>query len=196
MFTNRNNQKTNDILKQWMKTCIQTPQFKIPVMPVKIRDRVTPETIFFPHGLKFSRMYDTMEFKVHLDQEIVVDPKLKLKAPAGAYFWFQVIVLLLLIFFGYETPSIPRLSGNRFQRDNFRDSALGLLVGGFIGFMVLGSLWHFLGQYDYQYEFIRPEFSQAAMELYEKLPPNWLMESPTILIAVIVAFLFLIVVFV
>ena len=59
-------------------------------------------------------------------------------------FWFQVIVLLLLIFFGYETPSIPRLSGNRFQRDNFRDSALGLLIGGFNGYMVLGSLWHFM----------------------------------------------------
>ena len=111
-------------------------------------------------------------------------------------FWFQVIVLLLLIFFGYETPSIPRLAGNRFKRDNFRDSALGLLLGGFNGYMILGSLWYFMGQYNYNYGFIIPEFSQTAMDLYAKLPPTWLMDSPSILIAVIVAFLFLIVVFV
>ena len=112
------------------------------------------------------------------------------------FFWFQVVVLLLLIFFGYETPSIPRLSGNRFQRDNFRDSALGLLIGGFNGYMILGSLWHFMGQYGYNYGFITRDLSDAALSLYEKLPPTWLMDSPAILIAVIVAFLFLIVVFV
>jgi hypothetical protein len=111
-------------------------------------------------------------------------------------FWFQVIILLLLVFFGYETPSIPRLAGNRFKRDNFRDSALGFIVGGFNGYMVLGSLWHFMGQANYPYEFIVTQFSQEAMDLYNRLPPTWLMESPTILVAVIVAFLFLIIVFV
>lgn len=111
-------------------------------------------------------------------------------------FWFQVVVLLLLVFFGYETPSIPRLAGNRFKRDNFRDSALGFIVGGFNGYMVLGSLWAFMGQANYPYDFIVQQFSQEAMDLYNRLPPTWLMQSPTILVAVIVAFLFLIVVFV
>ena len=111
-------------------------------------------------------------------------------------FWFQTIVLLVMIFFGYETPSIPRLAGNRFKRDNFRDSALGLFVGGFNGYFVLGSLWYFMGQVNYRYGLIIPEFSQAALDLYAKLPPTWLMQSPEILIAVILAFLFLIVVFV
>ena len=111
-------------------------------------------------------------------------------------FWFQVIVLLVLVFFGFQTPSIPRLAGNRFKRDNFRDSALGLFIGGFNGYLILGSLWYFMGQVNYRYGLIIPQFSEAAMDLYAKLPPTWLMQSPEILIAVIVAFLFLIVVFV
>ena len=111
-------------------------------------------------------------------------------------FWFQVIILLLLAFFGYETPSIPRLAGNRFKRDNFRDSALGMLLGAFNGYLILGSLWSFMEQAGYPYDLIREPFSDSAMELVAKLPPTWLMESPTILIAVILAFLFLIIVFV
>jgi uncharacterized membrane protein required for colicin V production len=111
-------------------------------------------------------------------------------------FWFQVILLLLLVFFGYETPSIPRLAGNRFKRDNFRDSALGFIMGGFNGYMILGSLWAFLGQANYPGDFIIQQFSQEAIDLYNRLPPTWLMQSPTILIAVILAFLFLIIVFV
>jgi hypothetical protein len=115
---------------------------------------------------------------------------------AKPQFWFQVIVLLVLVFFGYETPSIPRLAGNRFKRDNFRDSALGLILGGFNGYMILGSLWYFLGEAGYPYDFIIPQFSEAATELYTKLPPTWLMQTPEIYVAVILAFLFLIVVFV
>ena len=111
-------------------------------------------------------------------------------------FWFMVITLLVLIFFGYQTPSITRLAGNRFMRDNVRDSILGLFVGGFNGYLILGSLWYFMGMVNYRYGFIIPEFSQAAMDLYAKLPPTWLMQSPEIFIAVILAFLFLIVVFV
>lgn len=111
-------------------------------------------------------------------------------------FWFQTIILLVLIFFGYETPSIQRLAGNRFRRDNFRDSALGLFIGGFNGYLILGSFWFFMGQVNYRYGLIIPQFSETAMDLYTKLPPTWLMQSPEILVAVIVAFLFLIVVFV
>ena len=50
-------------------------------------------------------------------------------------FWFRTIMVVVLVFFGYETPSIPRLAGPRFKRDNFRDSALGFILGGFNGYL-------------------------------------------------------------
>ncbi|HIE56617.1 MAG TPA: hypothetical protein EYP88_00085 [Anaerolineales bacterium] len=116
-----------------------------------------------------------------------------------SHFWFRLIILLLLLFFGYETPSLPRVSGNRFKRDNFRDSALGFFLGAINGYLILGSVWGFLAQAGYQPPFdkyIIPDFSQRAMELYAKLPPNWMMDAPLIYIAVILAFLFVIAVFV
>jgi uncharacterized membrane protein required for colicin V production len=114
-------------------------------------------------------------------------------------FWFRVLILALLLFFGYETPSLPRVGGNRFKRDNFRDSALGFFLGAVNGYLILGTLWGFLGEAGYQAPFdkyIITQFSDSALAIYEKLPPFWLLESPAIYIAVIVAFLFIIAVFV
>ncbi len=114
-------------------------------------------------------------------------------------FWFRIIILTLLLFFGYETPSLPRLGGNRFKRDNFRDSALGFFLGAVNGYLILGTFWGFLGEAGYQAPFdkyIIKEFSDGALAMFDKLPPFWLLESPTIYIAVIIAFLFIIAVFV
>ena len=111
-------------------------------------------------------------------------------------FWFRIVVLALLVFFGYETPSLPRIGGSRFKRDNFRDSALGLILAGFNGYLILGSLWGFLGLANYPFEIIEKNFSETALSLYARLPPFWMLESPLIFVAVIIAFLFIIVVFI
>jgi len=48
-FINSKNKKSNSILQQWIKTCDEAYAVnKLPVMPVKIRDRSTPEFILFP----------------------------------------------------------------------------------------------------------------------------------------------------
>lgn len=47
LFINTVNQKSNDILQQWIKTCKDCPPNKIPIMPVKVRSRL-PELIFMP----------------------------------------------------------------------------------------------------------------------------------------------------
>jgi len=48
---NEKNQKSNSILNQWKKTVDESLRAgKIAMMPVKIRDRKTPEMIFMPFG--------------------------------------------------------------------------------------------------------------------------------------------------
>ena len=111
-------------------------------------------------------------------------------------FWFRTIMVVVLVFFGYETPSIPRLAGPRFKRDNFRDSALGFILGGFNGYLIIGTLWAFLHQAGYPYEFVTGDLSQAAAEMVTRLPPFWLFQIPHILVAVILVFFFIIAVFV
>ena len=111
-------------------------------------------------------------------------------------FWFRTIILLILVFFGYETPSIPRIAGNRFKRDNFRDSALGFILGAFNGYLIIGTLWAFIDQAGYPFDFIAAPLNDEALAMIERLPPYWLLQIPHILIAVILVFFFIIAVFV
>ena len=111
-------------------------------------------------------------------------------------FWFRSVILVVLVFFGYETPSIPRISGPRFKRDNFRDSALGFILGGFNGYLVFGTLWAFLHDAGYPYDFVVQPLTQASMDMISRLPPNYLLQIPHILIAVILVFFFILAVFV
>ena len=111
-------------------------------------------------------------------------------------FWFRIIILIVMIFFGYETPRLPRIGGERFRRDKFVDSALGFILGGFNGYMIMGTLWAFLADANYPYNLVSEPFSQASLDMISKLPPNWLLQIPHILIAVIVIFVFIIAVFV
>jgi uncharacterized membrane protein required for colicin V production len=111
-------------------------------------------------------------------------------------FWFRTILISVLVLFGYETPSIPRLAGPRFKRDNFRDSALGFVLGGFNGYLIVGTLWAFLHDAGYPYDFVVLPLNQTSMEMISRLPPNYLLQIPHILIAVILVFFFIIAVFV
>lgn len=53
LFTNFSNLVSNGIFQQWLKVNNDCPSSMIPFMPVKIRDRKTPEFIIFPITTKF-----------------------------------------------------------------------------------------------------------------------------------------------
>jgi uncharacterized membrane protein required for colicin V production len=116
-------------------------------------------------------------------------------------FWIRTIILGLLVFFGYQTPSVPKLAAtNRFAREKLQDSLLGLFLGAFNGYLVFGTFWYFLIAADYPIMAIsKPDeltaAGQAALRIIEFLPPQWL-GTPTIYFAVIVALAFILVVFI
>lgn len=118
-------------------------------------------------------------------------------------FWVRVAMILLLAFFGYQTPSIPRVaSRGHFAREKLQDTLLGMLIGAFNGYLIVGSIWYFLDQAGYPYPnvILPPDpnvpLGQQALNLLHYLPPRWLMTTPLIYFAVIVSFLFIIVVFI
>jgi uncharacterized membrane protein required for colicin V production len=114
-------------------------------------------------------------------------------------FWMRTVILVLLVFFGYQTPNLPRLAGARFVRERLEDTLLGLVLGALNGYLIIGSLWLFLHQANYPYTYISPpvagtEMGDAALRLLNYLPPRFL-GPPIIYFAVALAFLFVIVVF-
>ncbi len=120
-------------------------------------------------------------------------------------FWMRAIVLLSLVFFGYQTPNLPRIAqAGKFARERLQDILLGFFLGAVNGFMVWGTLWWFLHNADYPFPIITaPDpntvMGQEALRLINLLPPEWLMAetgTPIIYFAVAIAFVFVLVVFI
>lgn len=116
-------------------------------------------------------------------------------------FWVRMAVLLVITFFGYQSPNLPQLVESRkFIRDRFEDILLGGFLGGLNGYMIFGTAWYFLIQANYPFNWILPpdqltETGRNAFGLIEILPPQWL-QPPLIYIAVGLAFVFVLVVFI
>ncbi len=116
-------------------------------------------------------------------------------------FWMRFIILLLLVFFGYQTPNLPKLGGSRFAREKLQDTLLGVFLGALNGYFVVGTLWYFMAQAGYPFfKYILPPvpgtpMGDAAIQLLSFMAPRWL-GIPTIYFAVGLAFIFVIVVFI
>ena len=106
-----------------------------------------------------------------------------------------------MVFFGYQSPKFPRtINSGKFVRDRFEDTLLGSVVGAFNGYMIFGTAWFYLMEAGYPFAWITPpdtitEAGQSAVRLIEFLPPQWL-NVPLIYIAVAVAFVLVLVVFI
>lgn len=117
-----------------------------------------------------------------------------------AGFWVRTLLVLGLVFFGYQTPNLPKLAGTgRFARERLQDSLLGLFLGAINGYLVVGTIWYFLHVAGYPFDIVQapnPDtpLGQSAIRLISILPPTW-MGVPTIYIAVAIAFVFVLVVF-
>lgn len=115
-------------------------------------------------------------------------------------FWLRSLLLVGMVFFGYQTPNLPRLSeSGRFARDRLQDTLLGFFLGAINGFLIFGSIWFFLNDANYPFDIITPPLAgtpgaEAAERLLPFLPPEWL-TSPVIYFAIAIAFIFVLVVF-
>jgi hypothetical protein len=115
-------------------------------------------------------------------------------------FWLRSSIVLLLAFFGYQTPNLQRLAGARFARERLQDTLLGLFIGALNGYLIVGTLWFFLHESGYPFPNIFPPtpgdpIGDSALELISWLPPRWL-GIPSIYFAVAIAFAFVVIVFI
>ncbi len=122
--------------------------------------------------------------------------------PAGtqAYFWLRAFILLVLVFFGYQTPNIPRLGGGgKFARERLQDAMLGLFLGGINGYLIVGSLWYYLHVAGYPFPAVmrapdpNDPFTQEAFRMLPWLAPVWLRDTP-LFVSIAIAFVFILVV--
>jgi uncharacterized membrane protein required for colicin V production len=133
---------------------------------------------------------------------VALDPKVTTPTDQSAsLFWVRAIVLIVLVFFGYQTANLPRLT-SRAARERLQDTLLGFVLGGINGYLVVGSLWFFMFQAHYPFPSITdpataasPQVVDAASKIIALLPPR-LLGVPLIYFAVIIAFIFVIIVYI
>jgi hypothetical protein len=118
---------------------------------------------------------------------------------SNSKFWLQTIVIVILSFFAYQTPNLPRFSGAHFARERLADILLGFLMGVINGYLIIGTLWYYLDQAGYrplENYFMSPS-SDAVLRLLTYMAPHWMGAGSLLLyFAVAIAFLFVIVVFI
>jgi hypothetical protein len=133
--------------------------------------------------------------------EEYVPPVRPFMSQAGTVqFWFKTFILLGLAFFGYQTPNITKIAGGRFAREKLQDAMFGFVIGAFNGYLIMGSIWHFLVVSGYPFDMIIPPTEgtpagEAARQLIDILPPMWL-DAPVVYFAVFIAFAFVVIVFI
>lgn len=114
-------------------------------------------------------------------------------------FWIRVIILGVLVFFGYQTVSMPRFA-TKAAREKLQDSLLGFILGAFNGYLIIGAVWFYMAEAGYPFTYIKAPIpgtaeGEAALNLLPFLSPN-LLGVPWIYFAVMIAFIFVLVVFI
>ena len=66
------------------------------------------------------------------------------------YFWLRTIILILLVFFGYQTPNIPRFAA-KMTREKLQDIILGVVIGALNGYLIAGTIWFYMADAGYPF---------------------------------------------
>ena len=114
-------------------------------------------------------------------------------------FWLRSIILIVLVAFGYQTPNLPRFAA-KMTRERLQDTLLGLVIGAVNGYLIVGTLWFYLYQAGYPFSIITTPvegtpMGDMAISLLRYMPPN-ILGVPAIYFAVVIAFIFVLVVFI
>jgi hypothetical protein len=115
-------------------------------------------------------------------------------------FWIQTLVLGSLVFFGYNTVALVPHLQSKAGRERLQDGLFGAVLGAINGYLIAGSVLFYLAQNNYQVApnaIIPPtgDTATAVQSMLAWMPPHVLGE-PGIYFAVILCFIFVIVVYI
>lgn len=120
---------------------------------------------------------------------------------SSALFWTRSIIVLGLVYFGYQTViSVQRLAAKA-NRERLADSLFGAVMGGFNGYLVAGTLLFYYAEALYPFSNVisapppNTDLAASVALMMQYMPPRWLGE-PTIYFAVILILIFIIVVYI
>jgi uncharacterized membrane protein required for colicin V production len=115
-------------------------------------------------------------------------------------FWVRTLILLVLVYFGYQTViSISHLA-SKAVRERLQDTLFGAILGALNGYLIAGTVLFYLHVADYPFPEVLskptdPTLLQTVNQMMLYMPPQ-LLGEPGIYFAIIVAFVFVLVVYI
>lgn len=115
-------------------------------------------------------------------------------------FWVRTIILVVLVYFGYQTViSIPHLAAKG-RTEKLQDTLFGAFLGALNGYLVAGSILYYVHIADYTFQTViskptDPNLLQTVNQMMSYMPPQ-LLGEPGIYFAIILAFVFVLVVYI
>src|SRR3972149_928338 len=118
---------------------------------------------------------------------------------SSSVFWIRTLILVALVYFGYQTVSIGRFA-SKAVRERLQDALFGAVLGAMNGYFVAGTILFYNHMANYPYPNIvspatDPVIVQAIEVMMKYMPPRFLGE-PGIYFAVIIILIFLIMVYI
>jgi uncharacterized membrane protein required for colicin V production len=114
------------------------------------------------------------------------------------FFWLRAIIVGLLVFFGYQTPNVSRFAA-KMSREKLQDAILGVFLGGLNGYLIAGTIWFYMAVASYPFPQIAAaptgDIAKISEAMLHYMPPK-LLGTPGIYFAVVISFIFVIVVFI
>ncbi|HEU0297083.1 MAG TPA: CvpA family protein [Anaerolineales bacterium] len=118
----------------------------------------------------------------------------------ASLFWVRTITLAVLVYFGYQTViSIPHLAAKG-RTEKIQDTLFGAFLGGLNGYLVVGTILYYIHIADYAFQTVitkptDPVLVEQVNRMMLYMPPQ-LLGEPGIYFAIILAFVFVLVVYI
>ncbi len=116
-------------------------------------------------------------------------------------FWTRAAIVGILAFFGYQTPRLAALR-EKARREKIQDVLLGAVLGLGSGFFIIGTLWWYMAaaHYPFSPNILPPQpgtpLGDAALNALKYFPPVFASNQIGLFFAVVIAFMFVLVVFI
>lgn len=116
-------------------------------------------------------------------------------------FWIRAAIVGVLAFFGYQTPRLATLR-EKARREKVQDVLFGLILGLISGYFIVGTLWWYMdaAYYPFTPYITAPQpdhpMGEAALRALNYFPPVFASNQIGLFFAVVISFMFVLVVFI
>lgn len=180
-------------MRGWAKELLVIFSVILSLFLIYVLESFTPYVV--PFGDVLARVENLSAGATFTSLPLPVQEELRIQ------FWTRAAIVGLLSFFGYQSPRLGVIA-EKARRERVQDVLLGAVLGLASGFFIVGTLWWYMAaaHYPFSPQILPPQpgtpLGDAAVNILKYFPPVFASNQIGLFFAVVVAFMFVLVVFI